>query len=488
MRGDNKETRGESLSDQQQTDLATSENAERGSSPAETPDSKQQDGPENGERPTAPKAGTRRRRRFLIIGASAVILIAVAGTIYWLYARQYESTDDAFIDGDIVQISPKVSANVIHVPVKANQFVHKGDLLVELDPSDLQARLDQAKAQLAAAQSQRDQAVANVNLTRRSTHAAQEQATSNVQTTTGAVQQTRFGAESQQARVKQAQSAVTTARANLAQVRAQTKQAESNLHLAQVEYDRRRALAERGDISRQSLDQALNALQSAQSELNAINRQIDAAQSRVNEAEANVSTAAREYQQALAQVGVSRSQVNESKGRLEDANAAPERIDVSESQVETAEASATTAEAALHEAELELSYTKIYAPEDGYVTRKTVEEGQLVAIGTPLMAISQSDELWVVANFKETQLENMRVGQPVSIKVDAYPNKSFRGKVESLQAGTGSRFSLLPPENATGNFVKVVQRVPVKIVFDEKPPDELLLAPGMSAEPSVKVR
>ena len=142
----------------------------------------------------------------------------------------------------------------------------------------------------------------------------------------------------------------------------------------------------------------------------------------------------------------------------------------------------------MREAELELSYTRIYAPEDGYVTRKNVEEGQLVSVGTPLMAISQSDEVWVVANFKETQLENMRVGQTAYIKVDAYPNKSFRGKVESLQAGTGSRFSLLPAENATGNYVKVVQRVPVKIVFDEKPPDDLLLAPGMSVEPSVKVR
>jgi membrane fusion protein, multidrug efflux system len=486
MRDDKKETRGESLSE----DLPKNpegERVERDVS-AVTPDTKQQDGTDHDGDGPPPKAGTRRRRRFLIIGASAVILIAVAGTIYWLYARQYESTDDAFIDGDIVQISPKVSAYVTHVAVSGNQFVHKGDLLVELNPADYEVKLEQARAQLQAAQSQRGQAVANVNLTRVSTRAARTQAISNVQTTNGAVTQTRFGAESQQARVKQAQSAVTTARANLAQVRAQTGQAESNLRLAQVEYDRRHALFERGDISRQALDQALNSLQTARSQLDAILRQIEAAQSRVNEAEANVSTAMREYQQALAQVDVTRSQVNESKGRLEDANAAPERIDVSQSQVETAEASSATAEAAVREAELELSYTKIYAPEDGYVTRKTVEEGQLVAVGTPLMAISQSDEVWVVANFKETQLEYMRVGQTVFIEVDAYPNQSFRGKVESLQAGTGSRFSLLPPENASGNFVKVVQRVPVKIVFDQKPPEGLLLAPGMSVEPSVKVR
>ncbi|HTH52114.1 MAG TPA: HlyD family secretion protein, partial [Pyrinomonadaceae bacterium] len=174
--------------------------------------------------------------------------------------------------------------------------------------------------------------------------------------------------------------------------------------------------------------------------------------------------------------------------RLTDANAAPERVAVSQSSTETARAQIAAAEAAVHQAEQDLSYSRIYAPEDGFVTRKTVEEGQLVQIGTPLMAISQSDEIWVVANFKETQLENMRVGQKVDIDVDAYPSKTFHGHVESFQAGTGSRFSLLPAENATGNFVKVVQRIPVKIVFDDQPDDVHLLAPGMSAEPTVKVR
>jgi membrane fusion protein (multidrug efflux system) len=483
MRGDNKETSGEGLSQDDRPDTLADQDPNRNA------DQDSQDISADGNRSEpGQKPGTRRRRRFFIIGGAAIVILAVAGTLYWLYARQFESTDDAFIDGDIVQISPKISAYVARVAVSGNQYVHKGDLLVELNPSDYEVKLQQAQAQLQVAQSQYNQALANINLTRVSTRAAQTQAASNVKTTSGVVTQTQFGASSQQARVKQAQSAVTTARANLAQVKAQTGQAESNLRLAQVEYDRRRSLFERGDISRQSLDQALNALQTAQSQLNAIQRQIDAAQSRVDEADANVSTALREYQQALAQVDVTRSQVNESKGRLEDANAAPERIDVSQTQAETAQASTAAAEAAVREAELELSYTKIYAPEDGYVTRKTVEEGQLVSVGTPLMAISQSDDLWVVANFKETQLEHMRIGQAADIEVDAYPGQTFRGHVESLQAGTGSRFSLLPPENASGNFVKVVQRVPVKIVFDEKPPADLLLAPGMSVEPSVKVR
>jgi membrane fusion protein, multidrug efflux system len=435
-----------------------------------------------------PKPNGKKRRRLILIGTGAAIVVALGAFFYWLYARQFESTDDAFIDGDIVQISPKISANVTKVHVSGNQYVHKGDLLVDLDPADSQVKLDQAKAQLQNAKSQYDQALANAALTQKSTAATQTQAASNVQTTQSNVEQTRRAAESKQSQIRQAQAAVKTAQANLAQIRAQIAQAESNLHLAQVEYDRRQNLFSHGDISRQSLDQALNALQAAQSQLNAARKEVDAAQSRVVEANANVGTANENYRQALAQIDVTRSQVDESKGRLEDANAAPERVSVSESQVETASAATLAAEAAVHEAELEISYTRIYAPEEGYVTRKTVEEGQLVAIGTPLMAISQSDELWVVANFKETQLEHMAVGQSVDIKIDAYPSRSFRGKVESLQAGTGSRFSLLPAENATGNYVKVVQRIPVKIVFDKVPNENILLAPGMSVEPSVKVR
>ncbi len=279
-----------------------------------------------------------------------------------------------------------------------------------------------------------------------------------------------------------------TAQANLAQTRAQLPQAESNVKLAETEYNRRLALFQKGDISQQSLDLATNALQNAQSQLNAAEKQVAAAQSRVDEANAGVATANDTYRQSLAQVDLTRSQVDESKGRLADAAAAPERIGVTEAQVDSAESQIAAAEVAVHQAEVELSYTKIYAPADGYVTKKTIEEGQLIQAGTPLMAISQSSEVWVVANFKETQLENMRIGQSVDIKVDAYPGQSFRGKVQSFQVGTGSRFSVLPPENATGNYVKVVQRVPVKIVFDDQPDDALLLAPGMSVEPTVKVR
>jgi membrane fusion protein, multidrug efflux system len=444
-----------------------------------------QDADETGGEETEPK----KKRRFPLVIVGAVALVAIiGGLIYWLYARQFESTDDAFIDGDVVQISPKVSAYVAKVYVKSNQQVHKGDLLVELNTEDFEARLEQAKAQLRTAQAQRDQSQANVDLTRKTTQASQTQARSNVETTKSNVTQTKVAADAKQSQIKQAQSAVKTAQANLAQTRTQVPQAQANLDLAQKEYNRRLTLFNNGDISKQSLDQATTTLQTAQAEMDAARKQVDAAQSRIGEAQANVVTAQDNYRQSLAQVDLTQSQVNESSGRLQDAQAAPERIAVSESQVDTSEASIEQAAAAVKQAELDLTYTKIFAPEDGFVTRKTVEEGQLVQPGAALMALSLSDDIWVVANFKETQLELMRIGQPVEIKVDAYPNDTFKGKIESFQVGTGSRFSVLPAENATGNYVKVVQRVPIKIVFDEKPDNVHLLAPGMSVEPSVKVK
>jgi membrane fusion protein (multidrug efflux system) len=428
---------------------------------------------------------------FVILGA-VLLVAAVGGLIYWLYSRQYESTDDAFIEGDVVQISPKVSAYVTKVHVTENQQIHKGDLLVELDTKDLEAKLEQARAQLRAAQAQRSSAQATVDLTKKTTEATQTQARSSVQSAQTNVQQTAIAADSKQSLIAEAQGAVRTAEANLAQTKATVPQVQSNLNLAQKEYNRRLTLYENGDVSRQSLDQALTSLQTAQAQLNAAQKQILAAQSKVNEAQAGVTTARDNYRQSLAQIELTKAQVGESAGKLQDAEAAPERVSVSESQVGNAEASIGQAEAAVHQAELELAYTKIYAPEDGYVSRKAVQEGQLVQIGTPLMALAQSNEIWVVANFKETQLELMRVGQEVDIEVDAYPNTEFHGKVQSFQLGTGSRFSLLPTENASGNYVKVVQRIPVKIVFDQESTrnmdDVHLLAPGMSVEPSVKVR
>lgn len=434
------------------------------------------------------KSNGNRSRRIIWIGGSVLLVAIIGGIFCWLYARRYESTDDAYIEGDIVQISPKVAAYVSHIYVKNNQFVHKGDLLLDLDPKDLEVKLEQAKAQLEAARSQKGLAEANAHLTTRTTNAVQTTARSNLQTAQNNVEQTRLASNAKESQISQAVAAQRTAEASLAQTKAQIPKTLSDVKLAETEYNRRRTLFDRGDISRQSLDQVHNALQTALANLDAARKQVVAAHSRVDEAAANVRTAKESYRQSLAQVEISRSQVDESQGRLEDANAGPQRVEVSQSQIDTADAGIMAAKASVHQAELELQYAKLYAPEDGFVARKTVEEGQLVQVGMPLMAISQSDEVWIVANFKETQLEHMEPGQSVEIEVDAFPSEKYRGHVESLQAGTGSKFSVLPAENATGNFVKVVQRVPVKIVFDESPEKVKRLVPGMSVEPSVKVR
>jgi len=431
------------------------------------------------------KPSSKRKRAFLIAG-SILLVAAVIGTAYWLYTRQFEYTDDAFISGEIVEISPKISAYVKKLDVKDNQFVKKGDLLVELNDDALQVALDQARSQLHAAQALRSKSQAQTVLTHKTTTADVDQARSNVKTAQNNVAQSGLTADSKQAEIAESESAVKTARAELLQARSQVPRAESNLRLAQTGYDRYLSLFKFGTVSRQSLDESQNALELARADLNVAQNRVSAAESAVTQAEARVRTAETNYKQALAGVDSSRSQVDESRGRLKNADAAPERVAVDNADVDSADAEIEKAEVAVRQAELDLSYTKIYAPEDGYITNRNVQEGQLVQPGAALMAIAQTD-VWVVANFRETQLEKMRIGQPVDIKVDAFPDRTFRGHVESFQSGTGSAFSLLPSENASGNFVKVVQRVPVKILFDEKPDDVNLLVPGMSVQPRVKV-
>ena len=224
-----------------------------------------------------------------------------------------------------------------------------------------------------------------------------------------------------------------------------------------------------------------------QSNLNSIRQQINVATARLNEAKTNVKNAENDFQKSQTEINSAQSQSNESLGRVEEAKAFPEKVQIEESGVSNAEAQIAQAEANLTQAELELSYTKIYAPEDGFIANKSVQEGQLVQSDQALMAVSQR-EIWVVANFKETQIEKIKPGQTVLIYIDAYPNLILNGTVESFQAGTGSRFNVFPPENASGNFVKVVQRIPVKIRFDESDERLKLLVPGMSVIPKVKVK
>jgi membrane fusion protein, multidrug efflux system len=422
------------------------------------------------------------------IALAAVALAALGlGLRYYLHARAYETTDDAFIDGSVVQISPKVGGYTTKVAVNDNQRVKKGDLLVEIDSRDYENRVLQAKAQLQAAQSRQKAALLNLALTRVTTSAGVQQASAGLSQARSAVEsrEAQLGAFTNQ--VAKAHAQVATQLNNVAQSKAQLAAAEAEAVRAQADAQRYQQLFAKDEVSRQQFDAAQTAARSAAAKAEAAGAAVAGAQSLVAELRASERAAEETLRQAQSQVGESKAMVGEATGKLAEANSAPQQIAVSNAQVDTASADIAQAQTALAQAELDLSHTKIYAPEDGVVTKKAVVEGALLNPGQPLLAIVP-DELYVTANFKETQLTWMRPGQPVEIRVDAYPGKTFAGKVDSVQAGSGAAFSLLPPENATGNFVKVVQRVPVKIVFTEAPDKNFPLGPGMSVEPEVKVK
>lgn len=428
-----------------------------------------------------------KRRGVIIIAAVVLVLATIFGVRYWLYARSHESTDDAFIDGHIIQVSPKASGYVAKIYVTDNQQVKEGDLIAELDARDYEVRLQQAKAALDAGLAKENEAKTNVSLTRATSSAGVRQAQAAVRKSRTEVEASRAGAASLRSRASEAASAVSTAQANLAQTQAQVVAAQADVTRANADVERYRELYAKDEISKQRLDQAVTVANTTAAQLEAARQRVVAAEARVNEARAAQSAATQTAQQAQTQIGGAQAGVNEALGKLAEANAAPQQVAVSQAQAATAGATTEQLRSQVAQAELELSYTKIYAPESGRVTRKSVEEGALVQVGQPLLAIVPGD-VWVTANFKESQIGKMTPGQSVDISVDAYPGKVFKGHVDSIQAGTGARFSLIPPENATGNYVKVVQRVPVKIVFDESPDPKHTLAPGMSVVPEVTIK
>jgi membrane fusion protein (multidrug efflux system) len=334
----------------------------------------------------------------LALMALAALVVVVLGTAYWLYARQYVSTDDAFIDANVVRLAPRVAGQVLRVPVSDNQEVQKGQLVVELDPAPFQVQLDQAKASEAQAEGQ-----------------------------------------------------LAAARSQVAVAKANADQAAAEVGVAQAD-------AANAEDSYQRLQNLKNTAQ-------------------------NLVVTDRELEDARAQ---DRSAGARFEAARKQAVAASAQVDATQKQIDIARAALASAKAKVEQAQLELSYTRVTAPQPGRVTHRGVEVGDYVDVGQALLALVP-DQVWVTANFKETELTDMRPGQPVTISVDAYPDHELHGHVDSIQAGTGARFSLLPPQNATGNYVKVVQRVPVKIVFDRLP-DDLLLGPGMSVVPEVKVR
>jgi membrane fusion protein (multidrug efflux system) len=346
---------------------------------------------------------------------------------------------------------------VLKVNVEDNQQVAPGAVLVELDPRDYQVALDRAKAELADSEAIAAAAQSGVPITA-------TQTTSNVTTAQGSVDQATSNVEA-------AQKEVDAARARLSTAQARVRETEANAAKATRDVERLRGLLAKDEVSQQQYDTATATAEAQRAAA-------DSARSQVTEAEAGI----RVSESKLAQA---RAGAQQAEAGLRTARTGPEQVAATRARAEAAAAKVQQSKAALEQAELNLQYTTVKAPVAGVVSRKTVEVGQIVQAGQPLMALIPLENVWVTANFKETQLTNMRPGQRVTIKVDAYSGKEFTGRVDSIAAATGARFSLLPPENATGNYVKVVQRIPVKIVLDPGQDPEHRLRPGMSVVPTV---
>jgi membrane fusion protein, multidrug efflux system len=361
-----------------------------------------------------------------------VALALLAGAVFvWHYYSVRESTDDAQIDGHIAPISARVSGTVIRVLHDDNDFVKAGELLVELDPKDYQVALDRARADLANAEASATAAHVSVPLT----------------TTTSSGQ------------LAAADAAVKAAEKEIQAAQARVQEAQANYTRVSADLKRMEQLVQRDEISRQQYDAAVAAAASSRATLDAANAAVASAESRAAQARA----------------------------QAESAHTVPEQIKVTRARAGAAVAEVQRARAAVEQAELNLQYTKIVAPVTGILSKRNVEPGQVVQAGQPLFSIVNLDDIWVTANFKETQLKTMRPGQKAEIKVDAYGH-SYSGTVDSIAGASGARFSLLPPENATGNYVKVVQRIPVRIRIDKGQDPNHMLRPGMSVVPTVYVK
>ena len=355
--------------------------------------------PDNEQEYNKPGARKRPGKKPLIILGVVVVVMIIVAVVWWFMTRNEETTDDAFTDGDVVTVAPKVAGYVTDLRVKDNQRVKKGDLLVVIDPRDASAQRDQARAQLGLATAQLHQAQAQLALSKVQYPAQRDEA------------------------------------------RAQVLKAQADYANAQAQYRRQRGVDPRATTQ----------------------QNIDTASAQLRSAEAQLASA---------------------KAQLEVADQIPLQIRQQETNVEARQRQVEQAQAQLETAELNLSYTEVRAPFDGFVTKRNVQPGTLVQAGSALFSLV-SPQVWVVANFKESQLERMKPGNPVSIKVDAWPDMELSGHIDSIQQGSGSRFSAFPAENATGNFVKIVQRVPVKIVIDKGLDESRPLPLGLSVEPKV---
>lgn len=390
-----------------------------------------------------------RNPRARAIALVALVVVFVAVGWYWWDSRRWENTDDAQIDGHIYPISARVAGQVVKVNVDNGVSVHKGDVLVQIDPTDYKVALERAQADY-------QDSLANLQAAQLGVPVSSAGSSSQINSTT--------------AEVNSAQAGVTAAQKQMDAAQAQVVEAEANAKKLNADVERYRMLLDKHEIAQQQFDQAIAAAAAANATVDARKASLLAAQ---------------------AQVRMAESRVQQSKAEWRNAQVTPKQVEATRAKAESAAAQAQRYKAALDQAQLNLNYATIVAPVDGIVGKRSVDPGQNVAQGQDLMAIVPLRDIWVTANFKETQLEHMAPGQPVKIKVDTYGGRTWDGHVTSIGGATGAKYSLLPPENATGNYVKVVQRIPVRIDFDnnDKPDfnSDGLLRPGMSVVPDVKV-
>jgi membrane fusion protein, multidrug efflux system len=403
-------------------------------------------------------AGQRSKAKWIILAA---IFFMIAGYfIYRSYFANRETTDDAQIDGPINPVSAKVSGQITSILVKDNQFVKAGTLLLEIDPRDYQVVLDKAKADLAAAQS--------------AAEAAQTQVPMTSLTASSQVNLADAGIENSQAAKVMALKDVDTARARLDVMQAQVREVKANYTKAVQDLDRMKMLIAKDEISKQQYDATVAAA--------------DAARAAYDVVQAGVAEVSRTVEAAEARVAQTDARIKEARANQQASQTAPQQMAISRANMHTALAKVKQAQATLAQAELNMSYTRVKALIDGIVSQKKVEFGQLVQTGQPLLALVPLHKIWVTANYKENQLKDMRPGQKAFVTIDAYGGLRLEGHVDSISAATGARFSLLPPENATGNYVKVVQRVPVKIVIEHELDPERPLRPGLSVTTTVMTK
>jgi membrane fusion protein (multidrug efflux system) len=396
------------------------------------------------------------RSRIRIIAAVLVVAAIGVGAWFWLTAGR-ESTDDAQVDAPVTQVAARVGGTITKVAVNDNQRVEVNAVLVELDRRDYEVAVDKARAELADAEATAIAARSNVPIT--STTAA-----SNVTTARGSIAQAQGG-------IAGAERELDGARARLVTAQARVREAEATAAKAARDVERLRGLLAKDEVSQQQFDSLVAAADAQKAGL-------DSARSQVAEAEAGIRVAESKVIQA-------RAGAEQAHAELRTAETAPQQVSMTKARAAAADARVQQARATLAQAELNLQYATIKAPARGVISKKSLNPGQVVQPGQPLLALVQLDDVWVTANFKETQLKDVRPGQRATFKVDALGGRSFNGKVDSIAGATGARFSLLPPENATGNFVKIVQRVPVKIVLDSGQDPEHLLRPGLSVTPTV---